>query len=143
MKFHLATVVGLLVSQHTALAFAPQKITSMPRSSSSSALSMALDMPPPAADNSGAAPVVQANRGGAPSEVRYSDFLKMVNGNKVEKVTFSADGSQLLGVDNDGNRLRIEALPNDPDLLTSLTQHKVCFFKNGTIFWHLTKCCPT
>jgi cell division protease FtsH len=32
----------------------------------------------------------------------------------------------LLGVDVDGTRLKIEALPNDPDLLTQLTEHKVC-----------------
>merc|ERR1719148_213090 len=68
-------------------------------------------------------PVVQS-RGGV-ADVRYSDFLKMVNGDKVEKVTFSADGTQLLGVDTEGTRLKIEALPNDPDLLNSLTSHKV------------------
>merc|ERR1740139_1473858 len=73
-----------------------------------------------AADN---IPVIQS-RGGV-ADVRYSDFLKMVNGDKVEKVTFSADGNQLLGVDTDGTRLKIEALPNDPDLLNSLTSHKV------------------
>ena len=63
---------------------------------------------------------------GQPGAVRYSDFLKLVNDNKVEKVTFSADGSQLLGVDVDGSRLKIDTLPNDPDLLNQLTSHKVC-----------------
>ena len=57
--------------------------------------------------------------------VRYSDFLKLVNADRIEKVTFSADGTQLLGVDAEGVRLAIEALPNDPDLLTQLTSHKV------------------
>merc|ERR1712157_48945 len=42
-----------------------------------------------------------------------------------EKVTFSADGTKLLGVDTDGVRVKIEALPNDPDLLTALTWDKV------------------
>merc|ERR1719390_432303 len=69
-------------------------------------------------------PVIQS-RGGAPVDVRYSDFLKLVNGDKIEKVTFSADGTQLLGVDTDGTRIKLEALPNDPDLLTQLTNHKV------------------
>merc|ERR1719217_122966 len=69
-------------------------------------------------------PVIQS-RGGAPVDVRYSDFLKLVNGDKIEKVTFSADGTQLLGVDTDGTRIKLEALPNDPDLLTQLTTHKV------------------
>jgi hypothetical protein len=30
-----------------------------------------------------------------------------------------------LGVDVDGARVKIEALPNDPDLLNDLTTHKV------------------
>merc|ERR1719287_189314 len=74
-----------------------------------------------AADN---LPAIQS-RGGAPGAVRYSDFLKLVKADRVEKVTFSSDGTQLLGVDTDGTRLKIEALPNDPDLLTELTGHKV------------------
>merc|ERR1719183_2194563 len=69
-------------------------------------------------------PTIQS-RGGAPVDVRYSDFLKLVNGDKIEKVTFSADGTQLLGVDTDGTRIKLEALPNDPELLTQLTNHKV------------------
>merc|ERR1719253_1986135 len=69
-------------------------------------------------------PTIQS-RGGAPVDVRYSDFLKLVNGDKIEKVTFSADGTQLLGVDTDGTRIKLEALPNDPELLTQLTSHKV------------------
>merc|ERR1719491_2163876 len=71
-----------------------------------------------------AAPVVTRS-GGGPQDIRYSEFLKMVDGDKIEKVTFSADGTQLLGVDVDGSRLKIQSLPNDPDLLTQLTSHKV------------------
>merc|ERR1719261_2477950 len=77
---------------------------------------------PPAAQND--VPVIQRSQYG-PTDVRYSDFLKLVNGDKIEKVTFSADGTQLLGVDVDGTRLKIEALPNDPELLSQLTAHKV------------------
>jgi cell division protease FtsH len=58
-------------------------------------------------------------------DVRYSDFLKLVNADRVEKVTFSADGTKLLGVDTDGVRLKLESLPNDPGLLNDLTNHKV------------------
>lgn len=88
---------------------------------------MAADMPPPAPEvNKAGLPQIQANQYGQPTEVRYSDFLQLVNADQVEKVTFSADGTQLLGVDTDGNRLAIQALPNDPDLLTQLTNHKVC-----------------
>merc|ERR1712232_1015467 len=94
------------------------------RRSGSRPLSMALDMPPPASEASNL-PVIQANPYGQPTDVRYSDFVKLVNADRIEKVTFSSDGTQLLGVDVDGARIRIEALPNDPDLLTSLTTHKV------------------
>ena len=59
-----------------------------------------------------------------PENLKYGtlNFWKMEG---VEKVTFSADGTQLLGVDTEGVRIKIEALPNDPDLLTQLTSHKV------------------
>lgn len=85
-------------------------------------LNMAMDAPPEANND---VPVIQANPGNAPVTVRYSDFLKLVNKDRIEKVTFSADGTQLLGVDADGVRIAIEALPNDPELLTQLTDHKV------------------
>jgi hypothetical protein len=125
MKFAASFITTLLVADK-ALAFVPK---SLPKASyntraSSSRLHMAVDMPPapqPASD----LPVVQQTAYGQPADVRYSDFLKLVNSDRVEKVTFSADGTQLLGVDVDGVRLKIEALPNDPDLLTQLTSHKV------------------
>lgn len=85
---------------------------------------MAMEEAPAPAAPASDIPVIQS-RGGAPVDVRYSDFLKLVNADRVEKVTFSADGTQLLGVDTEGVRIKIEALPNDPDLLTSLTSHKV------------------
>merc|ERR1719410_3310969 len=90
-------------------------------------MSMDMDAVPPPPDTSSSSqnlPVIES-RGGAPVDVRYSDFLRLVNGDRIEKVTFSADGTKLLGVDTDGVRVKIEALPNDPDLLTALTNHKV------------------
>ena len=119
MKFSVAAVVGLLMADK-ALAFAPPSFKS---ARTSSKQYMALDMPTPAQEN--ALPVIQSNSYG-PADVRYSDFLKLVNADKIEKVTFSADGTQLLGVDVDGVRVKIETLPNDPDLLSQLTSHKVC-----------------
>lgn len=56
---------------------------------------------------------------------RYSEFINAVEKDQVEKVTFSADGQRLLAVDTDGNRFKLDALPNDPDLLKTLTEHKV------------------
>ena len=116
MKFTALALLSTLIS--TTQAFAPPR-TMAPRST----LSMAVDMPPPS-ETVPDIPVIQS-RGGAPVAVRYSDFLKLVNNDRIEKVTFSADGTQLLGVDTDGTRIKLEALPNDPDLLTQLTTHKV------------------
>ena len=137
MKFTVGAIVGLLAADK-ALAFAPlntpfsrARTHSSPGSSSSSSSStarfMAMDAPPPnaVAQNTNTLPVISSNPYGQPSDVRYSDFLKLVNADKIEKVTFSADGTQLLGVDVDGARLKIESLPNDPELLSQLTSHKV------------------
>uniref|UniRef100_A0A7S3EE36 AAA+ ATPase domain-containing protein n=1 Tax=Rhodosorus marinus TaxID=101924 RepID=A0A7S3EE36_9RHOD len=60
-----------------------------------------------------------------PQRWRYSQFIDAVEKDQVEKVTFSADGQRLLAVDVDGNRFRLDALPNDPNLLKTLTEHKV------------------
>lgn len=131
MKFSLATLscMSLLLANNVA-AFAPHSSVVQKRASHSSSgrfMAMDLDMPP--AENAVAKqsdlPVVVANQYGQPTDVRYSDFLRLVNADRIEKVTFSADGTQLLGVDVDGARVKIESLPNDPDLLNSLTGHKV------------------
>jgi cell division protease FtsH len=110
----------LLLAEQHASAFAPHSPLAS-RTSSSSRL-MAMDMPP--AEKQVDAPIVKQS-GNGPTDVRYSEFLKMIDSNKLEKVTFSSDGTQLLGVDVDGSRLKIESLPNDPNLLTALTSHKV------------------
>jgi len=129
MKFSATTVFITLLAHHGVAAFSPPVPRTHGRQcgsgNKSSMLSMALDMPDvPVPETSSEAPVIKS-RGGAPVDVRYSDFLKFVNSDKIEKVTFSADGTQLLGVDTDGTRIKLEALPNDPDLLTQLTSHKV------------------
>jgi cell division protease FtsH len=56
---------------------------------------------------------------------RYSEFISEVTNDNVEKVTFSSDGQQLLAIDTDGGRHKLEAIPNDPELLNTLTSHKV------------------
>ena len=40
-------------------------------------------------------------------------------------VTFSSNGQQLLGFGKDGVRIKMDALPDDPQLLSQLTEHKV------------------
>ena len=115
MKFATTAVVALLMGEQAA-AFSPYTpVRTNFKYQSTGSLSMAADVD---------VPVIQKSQYG-PSDVRYSDFLKLVDADKIEKVTFSADGTQLLGVDVDGTRLKIEALPNDPGLLTQLTDHKV------------------
>ena len=77
--------------------------------------------------------------------VRYSDFLKLVKQRRIEKVTFDTDGTQLIGQlqrlkrgwfarwfkqssSNDlqtPNRIRLNQLPNDPELLTTLSKYNV------------------
>eukprot|EP00640_Fibrocapsa_japonica_P000880 CAMPEP_0113935338 /NCGR_PEP_ID=MMETSP1339-20121228/2485_1 /TAXON_ID=94617 /ORGANISM="Fibrocapsa japonica" /LENGTH=714 /DNA_ID=CAMNT_0000937437 /DNA_START=192 /DNA_END=2336 /DNA_ORIENTATION=- /assembly_acc=CAM_ASM_000762 len=64
-------------------------------------------------------------REGVPRTVIYSEFLDLVDADKIEKVTFSADGERLLAIDTDGERITMDAIPNDPGLLSSLTKHKV------------------
>jgi ATP-dependent Zn protease len=119
MKFATTAVMSLLLAEQST-AFVP--FSPIKTSYKTSAMSMALETPQ--AIETPDLPVIQRNQYG-PTDIRYSDFLKLVNKDKIEKVTFSADGTQLLGVDEDGTRLKIESLPNDPDLLTQLTSHKV------------------
>ena len=122
MQFTKQAVLYSLLSS-TCLAFVPSQSRHM---SPLSRVHMAADMPAPeAADVTVVTPAARPRVGGAPSPIRYSEFLKLVDDDQIEKVTFSSDGTKLLGVDTDGGRLRIDALPNDPDLLNSLTKHKV------------------
>lgn len=130
MKFATTSILALLMAEQVA-AFAPSsplKTNSYKsKSSSSSTLSMALDVnPAPAVPvEQSAVQMVVKSPGGGPTDVRYSEFLRLVDADKIEKVTFSSDGTQLLGVDVDGTRLKIQSLPNDPELLSQLTTHKV------------------
>lgn len=66
----------------------------------------------------------RAAQAGAPEKWIYSKFLDEVEKNDVEKVTFSPDGKKAVGVDNDGDRFTVD-IPNDPNLLSFLVQHKV------------------
>ncbi|KAA8491842.1 ATP-dependent zinc metalloprotease FTSH, chloroplastic [Porphyridium purpureum] len=75
-----------------------------------------------------AAPMEAAPRATGVGQVqnwRYSEFIQAVRENKVEKVTFSSDSSRVLAVDTDGARFKLDAVPNDPELLKELTEHKV------------------
>lgn len=73
----------------------------------------------------GGDPATPAPASNGVQDWRYSEFINAVEKDQVEKVTFSADGQRLLAVDTEGNRFKLDALPNDPDLLKTLTGHKV------------------
>ena len=58
----------------------------------------------------------------------YSTFLEAVETNQIEKVSFSADGKQVLSIDKDGNRHETLVLPEQSaDLVKALTVHNVVF----------------
>lgn len=59
-----------------------------------------------------------------PEKWIYSKFLDEVEKDHVEKVTFAPDGKKAVGVDDDGDRFTVD-IPNDPNLLSFLVQHKV------------------
>ena len=66
----------------------------------------------------------KAAQSGPPTKWIYSKFLDEVGKNGIEKVTFSPDGKKALAIDDDGDRYTID-IPNDPNLLSFLVQHKV------------------
>lgn len=89
----------------------------------------AVDVPPPAspfANAGGQAPPAMMQRSVQTVEnIRYSDFVNAVEKDEIEKVSFSYDGKKLVAVDTDGVRVKLDSIPNDPELLTILTKHKV------------------
>jgi hypothetical protein len=127
MMIFVTSVFGLLVAEPAAAAFTPHtplasRTHHQRNNNGERFMVMHMDMPP--ASKSVELSVIQQS-GVPPADVRYSDFLRLVNADRIEKVTFSAGGTQLLGVDVDGVRVKIAALPDDPSLLTALTEHKV------------------
>ena len=66
----------------------------------------------------------RAAQPGVPEKWIYSKFLDETEKDNVEKVTFSPDGKKAVGVDSDGDRFTVD-IPNDPNLLSFLVQHKV------------------
>ncbi|MGL5080821.1 MAG: ATP-dependent zinc metalloprotease FtsH3 [Microcoleaceae cyanobacterium] len=55
---------------------------------------------------------------------KYSTFIQEVEGNKVERVSLSADRTKALVTAQDGEKVMVN-LPNDPDLINILTEHNV------------------
>jgi len=58
----------------------------------------------------------------------YSTFLEAIETDQIEKVSFSADGKQVLSIDRDGNRHESLILPEQSaDLVKALVKHNVVF----------------
>eukprot|EP00310_Coccolithus_braarudii_P018445 CAMPEP_0183350086 /NCGR_PEP_ID=MMETSP0164_2-20130417/16265_1 /TAXON_ID=221442 /ORGANISM="Coccolithus pelagicus ssp braarudi, Strain PLY182g" /LENGTH=635 /DNA_ID=CAMNT_0025521937 /DNA_START=165 /DNA_END=2072 /DNA_ORIENTATION=+ len=58
----------------------------------------------------------------------YSTFLEAVETDQIEKVSFSADGKQVLSIDRDGNRHETLVLPEQSaELIKVLVKHNVVF----------------
>ena len=58
----------------------------------------------------------------------YSTFLEAVETDQVEKVSFAADGKQVLAIDRDGNRHETLVLPEQSaQLIKTLVKHNVIF----------------
>ena len=70
---------------------------------------------------------IQAVRSGGLLDLRYSEFLNLVEEDAMDSVTFSSDGDKLLGVTKTGVRVKLDAINdiNDPDILSHLVEHKV------------------
>lgn len=127
MKFSILALSSVLLADTSNAFIVPQRQHAI-RNKNTKRFAVDNLPPPPKLTqeyNEEGIPIIKGNTYGQPTDIRYSDFLKLVNADKMEKVTFSSDGTQLLGVDVDGDRLKIEVLPNDPGLLNQLTQHKV------------------
>lgn len=92
---------------------------------SSSALAIDVTPAGPPFDEAPTAQVLKSQSSQTVEEIRYTDFLKAVERDEIEKVSFSYDGRKLTAVDTDGVRVKMDAIPNDPELLTILTKHKV------------------
>jgi len=58
----------------------------------------------------------------------YSTFLEAIETDQIEKVSFSADGKQVLSIDRDGNRHESLILPEQSaDLIKAMVKHNVVF----------------
>mmetsp|Transcript_27540 Transcript_27540/g.27762 ORF Transcript_27540/g.27762 Transcript_27540/m.27762 type:complete len:863 (-) Transcript_27540:221-2809(-) len=80
--------------------------------------------PPPQVSPQAVRIAPKAQQSGAPEKWIYSKFLDSVEKDSVEKVTFAPDGKKAVGVDSEGDRFIVD-IPNDPNLLSFLVQHKV------------------
>lgn len=80
--------------------------------------------PPPIVAPQVARQAPRAAQAQAPQKMIYSALLDEVGKDNIEKVTFSPDGKKALVVNDDGDRFLVD-IPNDPNLLSFLVQHKV------------------
>jgi len=58
-------------------------------------------------------------------EKTYDEFTELLQSNKVQSVSFASDCYSLTCVDDKGRKLSFKNIPDDPNLLAELNQHRV------------------
>ena len=57
--------------------------------------------------------------------LRYSEFLSAVETNQIDKTLFYDNNKKIIAIDKENNKYKLDALPNDPDLLKILRDNNV------------------
>eukprot|EP00639_Heterosigma_akashiwo_P006492 CAMPEP_0194561282 /NCGR_PEP_ID=MMETSP0292-20121207/2136_1 /TAXON_ID=39354 /ORGANISM="Heterosigma akashiwo, Strain CCMP2393" /LENGTH=205 /DNA_ID=CAMNT_0039409653 /DNA_START=28 /DNA_END=642 /DNA_ORIENTATION=- len=57
--------------------------------------------------------------------IQYSEFLRRLENDDIKSVLIKTDASSLVATDVTGNKLKLEAIPQDPELPQLLHDHKV------------------
>ena len=57
--------------------------------------------------------------------LRYSEFLSAVETDQIDKTLFYDNNKKIIAIDKENNKYKLDALPNDPDLLKILRDNNV------------------
>lgn len=57
--------------------------------------------------------------------LRYSEFLSAVETDQIDKTLFYDNNKKIIAIDKENNKYKLDALPNDPDLLKILRNNNV------------------
>tara|TARA_B110001450_G_scaffold175648_1_gene163999 strand:+ start:474 stop:2381 length:1908 start_codon:yes stop_codon:yes gene_type:complete len=57
--------------------------------------------------------------------LRYSDFLSAIETHQIDKTLFYDNNKKIIAIDKENNKYKLDALPNDPDLLKILRDNNV------------------
>ncbi len=57
--------------------------------------------------------------------LRYSEFLSAVETDQIDKTLFYDNNKKIIAIDKENNKYKLDALPNDPELLKILRNNNV------------------